>query len=152
MASRSKQVAFTAPLVAGHEGVTAVIVPFAPAEQWGTAPVPLDDRREGWLVAGSLDEVAFEGWIGQRWGRYFVIVDAALREAAGIAIGDPIEVIVAPTRSATALAIAKAQAPLTTAPKRSLTPERRSAGGGRPARTPRTRPSTPRRARRTPRR
>jgi len=109
---------FSAELVEGHKGVTPVIVPFDPTLVWDVAPVALDDRREGWLIAGTMNGAKFEGWIGHRWGRYFVIVDAALRKAAGISVGDTVDVVIAPTTSATALAIAKAQAPLTTAPRK----------------------------------
>lgn len=125
--ARRKAIGFEAALIEGHKGVTAVIVPFDPREAWGSEPVPLDARREGWLVAGTVNGVAFEGWIGQRWGRFFVIIDAALRAAAGVRVGDRLELTVAPTTRASALAIAKAQAPLTTARR-----PRRGARSSRP--------------------
>src|SRR5215468_11102261 len=107
MAGR-KAIGFEAALIEGHKGVTAAIVPFDPREAWGSEPVPLDARREGWLVAGTVNGVAFEGWIGHRWGRFFMIIDAALRAAAGVRVGDRLELTVAPTSRASALAIAKA--------------------------------------------
>jgi hypothetical protein len=116
--ARRKPIGFAAALIQGHKGVTAAIVPFDPREVWAREPVALDARREGWLVAGTVNGVAFEGWIGHRWGRFFLIVDPELRAAAGVRVGDRLELAVAPTTSATALAIAKAQAPLTTAPRR----------------------------------
>jgi len=112
------RIGFEAPLVAGHNGVTVVIAPFSPREVWGVEPVPLDDRREGWLVTGTMNGVKFDGWVGFRWGRYFIIVDAALRKAAKIGVGDSVDVAVKPTTRAKALAVAKEQAPLTTAPGR----------------------------------
>ena len=112
------KIGFAAELVQGHKGVTVVIAPFSPREVWGVEPVALDARREGWLVTGAMNGAKFDGWIGFRWGRYFIIVDAALRKAAGIGVGDSVDVVVRPTTSAKALAVAKQQAPLTTAPKK----------------------------------
>jgi hypothetical protein len=115
---KRKTIGFEAPLVEGHKGVTVVIVPFDPREVWGAKPTPLDARREGWLVAGKFDGVEFEGWIGYRWKRFFLIASKQLRDEAKVKVGDTIEVVVAPTTSATALAIAKEQAKLTTAPRK----------------------------------
>jgi hypothetical protein len=114
---RSKLIGFEAPLIQGHKGVTAVIVPFDPREAWGREPTPLDDRRDAWLVAGKFNGVKFEGWIGYRWKRFFLIASPALRKAAKVKVGDLIEVSIAPSRSAMALTIAKEQAKLTTAPR-----------------------------------
>ncbi len=117
-----KKARFQAELLLGHNDVTAVIVPFDPREVWHVEPVALDDRREGWLVRGSMNGARFEGWIGLRWGRYFILVDAHLRAAARVAVGDPIDVVVEPAVSASAVARAMAkaveQAKLTTAPGR----------------------------------
>jgi hypothetical protein len=90
MARKAK---FTAELFEGHGGVHAVLVPFDPAAVWDVSPVPLDDRREG-----------------------CVILDAALRKAAKADVGDTVTVVIEPTRSPRALAIALEQAKLTTAP------------------------------------
>ncbi len=109
---------FTAELIAGHKGVTAVVVPFDPEIVWGTEPVALDARREGWLVRGTVNGVKFDGWIGYRWKRFFIIVEPELAEQAGAEVGEMIEVAVQPTTGAKALAKAKEQAKLTTAPKR----------------------------------
>jgi len=109
---------FPAELVEGHKGVTVVIVPFDPERQWREKPVRLDARRDGWLVEGLVNEVPFEGYIGQRWGRFFIIVDRGLREAAGVAVGDTLSIVVKPTRAASALTIAREQCKVTTAPKR----------------------------------
>jgi hypothetical protein len=109
---------FEAELIQGHGGVTAVIVPFDPREAWGVEPVALDARREGWLVRGTMNGARFEGWIGFRWGRHFIIADEALRAKAKLAVGDAVTVAVEPTASATALAVAREQAKLTTASRR----------------------------------
>jgi hypothetical protein len=134
--ARRKAIGFEANLFQGHKGVTAVIVPFDPRAIWEREPVPLDARREGWLVAGTVNGARFEGWIGFRWGRFFLIVDAALRAAAKVAVGDALEIAIAPTDSATALAIAREQAVLTTAPRKRAPATRASAApSARPART-----------------
>jgi hypothetical protein len=109
---------FSAELIQGHGGVTAVIVPFDPELVWETKPTKIDPRRDGWLVRGTMNRVPFFGWIGYRWGRFFIIVDPALRDAAKAAVGDTIDVVVEPTTSARALATAREQAKLTTAAKR----------------------------------
>jgi hypothetical protein len=114
----AKKIGFSAVLIAGHKGVDAVIVPFDPEEVWGKKAILIDGRREGWLVAGSMNGVPFKGWIGHRWGRHFIIVDAATRAAARTSVGATIELMVAPTTSRAALAIAREQAPSTTAPGR----------------------------------
>ena len=139
--ARRKAIGFEANLFQGHKGVTAVIVPFDPRSTWGREPVPLDARREGWLVAGTVNGAAFEGWIGFRWGRFFLIVDAGLRAAAEVAVGDALEIAIAPTDSATALAIAKVQAQLTTAPRKRTSAQRTPAAPR--AQKPRGKPAAP---------
>jgi hypothetical protein len=114
----SRSSSFSAELVAGHNGVTVVIVPFDPEAQWRQKPVRLDARRHGWLVEGLVNGVPFEGYIGERWGRFFIIVEPALREVAEVAVGDTLSIVVKPTRKARALASARALSKVTTAPKR----------------------------------
>lgn len=128
---KKQRIGFTAPLVEGHKGVTPVIVPFDPREVWGVEPVPLDDRREGWLVEGTVQGVAMHGWIGFRWGRYFLIIGPELRAKAKLAVGDAVEVALSSSKSPRALAVAKEQAPLTTAPRAYTRTARRSSPSGR---------------------
>ena len=115
------QVRFEAELIEGHKGVTVVLVPFDPEERWSRKPVRLDRRRHGWLVAGSANGVGFDGYIGERWNRFFIIIDSGLREAAKVAVGDTLRMIVEPTSSVRALAQARAQSKMTTAPKKPRT-------------------------------
>ena len=109
---------FEAELIEGHKGVTVVLVPFDPEERWSRKPVRLDSRRHGWLIIGSANGVAFDGYIGQRWNRFFIIIDSGLREAAKVAVGDTVKMTVEPTSSARALAQARAQSKVTMAPKK----------------------------------
>ena len=111
------RVQFEAELIEGHKGVTVVLVPFDPEERWSRKPVRLDGRRHGWLISGSANGVAFDGYIGERWNRFFIIIDDSLRAAAKVAVGDTVKMIVEPTSSARALAQARQQSKKTTAPK-----------------------------------
>jgi hypothetical protein len=78
--------------------------------------VKLDMRRDGWLVKGSVNGVRFNGYIGCRWGRFFIMLEAGLREAANISVGDLVSMQVEPTATAKALAKAREQSKVTTAP------------------------------------
>jgi hypothetical protein len=111
------KIRFEAELIEGHKGVTVVLVPFDPEERWSKKPVRLAGRRHGWLVTASANGVRFDGYIGQRWNRFFIIIDSGLREAASVAVGDTVKMIVEPTSSARVLAKAREQSKLTTAPK-----------------------------------
>ncbi len=90
---------FEAMLESGHKGA-ALIVPFDPGEVWRSKPVtvssPVYGKRPGHLVTGTLNRRPFEGWIGHRWGRFFILVDETLRRSVGISIGDRVEVVVEP--------------------------------------------------------
>jgi hypothetical protein len=108
---------FEAELIEGHKGVTVVIVPFDPEEGWSLKPVRLAGTRHGWLISGSANGVAFDGYIGERWNRFFIIIDSSLRAATKVGVGDKLKMIVAPTSSARALAQAREQSKKTTAPK-----------------------------------
>src|SRR5215471_14753805 len=109
-------VEFQAELIEGHKGVTVVLVPFNPEERWLLKPVRLAGRRHGWLIIGSANGVAFDGYIGERWNRFFIIIDSGLRTAAKVAVGDTLKMTVQPTSSARVLAHAQAQSKVTTAP------------------------------------
>jgi Domain of unknown function (DUF1905) len=117
MAGRVKA-RFEAELIEGHKGVTVVLVPFDPELAWSRKPIRLDPRRDGWLVTGTVNGVRFDGYIGRRWGRFFIIVDRELREAAGVSVGDTVTMAIAPTATLRALARAREQSKVTTAPKK----------------------------------
>jgi len=69
-------------------------------------------------VAGTANGKRFAGYIGERWGRFFIIIDPELREAAGVSAGDTLTMIVQPTATQRALERAFAQSKLTTAPRK----------------------------------
>jgi predicted DNA-binding protein (MmcQ/YjbR family) len=100
--ARSKRAAerrFDSVLESGHKGC-AVIVPFDPERAWGRPPVaiatPVYGKIRGHPVAGTIAGERFEGWIGRRWGRNFILVDEALRRRTGAAPGDSVSVVVRP--------------------------------------------------------
>jgi hypothetical protein len=107
---------FKAELIQGHKGVTAVVVPFDPEAVWRRKPVKLDPRRDGWLVKGTVNGVRFDGYIGHRWKRYFILIDSELREAAKASVGDTLSLVVEPAATAKALTQARKQSKVTTAP------------------------------------
>jgi len=109
---------FEAELIEGHKGITAVIVPFDPEEGWSRKPVRLAERRHGWLVSGTVNRVRFDGYIGERWGRFFITIDQELREAARVAVGDMLQVVVQPTNSKKVYERALEQSKATTQPTR----------------------------------
>lgn len=112
------KVRFQAELIEGHKEVTVVIVPFDPEEKWSQKPIRLDPRRDGWLVTGTANGIRFDGYIGQRWGRFFIIIEPGLREAAKISVGETLTMVVEPTATKRALATARAQSKVTTAPRK----------------------------------
>ena len=108
---------FNAELILGHKGITAVIVPFDPEEGWSRKPVRLASRRHGWLVTGTLNNVSFDGYIGERWGRFFITVEPGLRAAARIEVGDTVKVSIQPATSRRVYDLAFKQSKQTTQPK-----------------------------------
>jgi Domain of unknown function (DUF1905) len=107
---------FEAQLFEGHKGVTAVLVPFDPVEVWHAPPVRLPGRRHGWLVRGTANGVRFDGYIGERWNRFFITLDEALRRAAGVVVGDVVTMVIAPTATRKAYLAALEQSAVTTQP------------------------------------
>ena len=109
---------FEAPLFEGHKGVTAVLVPFDPVEVWRAPPVRLAGRRHGWLVTGTANGARFDGYVGERWNRFFITLDEGLRAAAKARIGSPVTMVISPTSTAKAFRTALAQSAVTTQPGR----------------------------------
>ena len=106
---------FTAQLIEGHKGVVAVLVPFDPQEVWGLLPHRLAGRRHGWPVRGRAGKKKFVGYIGERWGNFFVTLDS---KALGLEVGDSVELVLEPTSDKKILATAIEQSRVTTQPKK----------------------------------
>lgn len=97
----TKSARFAAEIQQGHKGA-ALILPFDPELVWGLAPSQVSEApggKRGWLVRGTLAGTRFEGWIGTRWGRHFVLTDAALCARAGVKVGDTVDVVLEPRTS-----------------------------------------------------
>jgi hypothetical protein len=97
---------FTATIDVGHDDVHYVEVPFHPKDEWQLEPVkiprPKDPRGgKGWLVSGTIEGVKFEGHIGHRYGRTYLILDETLRKLAGVSAGDNVTIAVKPLAAAT---------------------------------------------------
>lgn len=94
-----KKQKFEAELLTGHKG-EAILVPFNPEEVWGIRPRTVASKvygsRPGHLVRGTLNGHAFDGWIGRRWGKFFLLVDGELQRKARVRAGDVVSVAVAP--------------------------------------------------------
>jgi len=108
---------FEAELILGHKGVTVVLVPFDPEQRWNLKPVRLAGRRHGWVISASANGVEFDGYIGERWNRFFIIIEKELSSAAEVEVGDTVKMKIHPTSNAKAFAKALAQSRVTTQPK-----------------------------------
>jgi hypothetical protein len=108
---------FEAELIEGHKGVTVVVVPFDPEDKWSQKPIRLDARRHGWLITGTVNGIEFEGFVGERWNRFFIIIESDLRALAKVSVGDTLKVVIEPTFNKRTLARARVQTRVTTAPK-----------------------------------
>lgn len=109
---------FEAQLIEGHKGVTAVMVPFDPQAVWSQKPFRLAGRRHGWLVKGTANGARFNGYIGDRWGHFFITLDDRLRQAAGVSVGDAVSMVVEPTGTREAYLQAWEQSQVTTQPSK----------------------------------
>jgi hypothetical protein len=138
---------FEAPLFEGHKRVTAVLVPFDPEAVFRTRPVRLEGRRHGWLVTGTANGVRFKGYVGERWGRFFIALDEALCDTARLSVGDVVTMVIEPTTTREAYLEACRQSKRTTQPGRARPDAVVFPGAGSPKRR---KPVAP--ARRTPRR
>ena len=113
----TNEVQFEAELILGHKGVTVVLVPFDPEQRWKLKPVRLAGRRHGWVITASANGIEFDGYIGERWNRFFIIIEKELRDAAEVEVGDTVKMSVHPTSDEKAFANALTQSKVTTQPK-----------------------------------
>jgi len=93
---------FGSVVIEGHGGVRAFYVPFDPGAVWGSEMVtwthPLFDgeKRKGYPARIQIGDYAFDGFIGYRWKRFFVLVDDPMIAALGIDTGDEVSAEVWP--------------------------------------------------------
>lgn len=98
-AAKNGEQTFHAQILDGHKGA-AVIVPFDPAKIWDVEPATVSPPwKKGYLVSGKINRAGFEGWIGNRWGRNFILVDDELLKKARAKIGDVVRMTVSPRKA-----------------------------------------------------
>ena len=81
----------TGVLLEGHKDAT-VEVPFDPTIRWAAPAIRLPHGRHGHRVQGRLNGIAFESVVVPRARGYFLQVSDELKAAAGLAIGDSVQV------------------------------------------------------------
>jgi len=86
---------FTAVLLDGHKEA-AFGVPFDPAVRWRLPATRLTPGRHGHRVRGQLNGVTFESAVVTRAGGFFLLVNDELKHAAGLTIGDSVQVTLHP--------------------------------------------------------
>ena len=82
---------FQATLLSGHKE-DAVEVPFDPATQLGVSSESLEPGRRGFRVKATLNGKAFDSAVVSRSKRFWLLVPAPIAQAAGIAVGDSVQV------------------------------------------------------------
>ena len=97
---------FDAELYEGHDGTWAVKVPFDPSSALGTRFEPVSHRHatEGHVVRGTMNGRAFDGFIGRKYGFFFLLVEGELRKTIGATPGDTVTVVVEPRGGRTLIA------------------------------------------------
>lgn len=97
---------FDAELYEGHDGSWAVKVPFDPAAALESTIAPVTHRhaKEGHLVRGTMNGRAFEGFVGKKYGFFFLLVEGVLRDTLGARPGDTVTVILEPRGGRTLVA------------------------------------------------
>ena len=87
---------FTAELYEGHSD-RAVIVPFDPAEVWGTTPRRIGyGKHTGHAVQGTVNGKPFEGWIWLYFREWRLVIPEAVLAVAKAKTGDKVKVAVRP--------------------------------------------------------
>jgi hypothetical protein len=83
-----RQEKFATAVEAGHKGLVYIRIPFDPSVTW--------DVRTRHFVRGSLNGCPFEGEIGFRRRKFYMLLDEALQRAAKLSPGDTVQVALEP--------------------------------------------------------
>lgn len=83
-----RQEKFATAVESGHKGLVYIRIPFDPSVTW--------DVRPRHFVRGSLNGCAFEGEVGFRRRKFYMLLDEELQRAAKLSPGDNVEVAVEP--------------------------------------------------------
>ena len=79
---------FTSVPITTERGHVRLPLPFDPRERWG--------KRPRHYVEGTVAGTPFTGSIGFSGGTAFLVLSAAFRKQAGIAVGDEVAVRISP--------------------------------------------------------
>lgn len=79
---------FKTKVEAGDRGRVFITIPFTPADKWGKKP-----RH---FVKGTINSTEFSGSLGSRGGVYFFPLNKDLQDAAELAPGDAVSVVIEP--------------------------------------------------------
>ena len=91
-----KKKRFKAEVQSGHKD-DAIEVPFDPAEAWDLPARPIWRGRRGHVVSGTLNGFAFaESFIVPRQRKFYLILDRELERAAGVSVGDSVNIAIEP--------------------------------------------------------
>ena len=74
---------FKAELLSGHKD-HAVEVPFNPSVEWNLQSRPLWRGRRGFPVLATIDGVSLESAIVPRQQKFYLLIDAEAKKAAGL--------------------------------------------------------------------
>lgn len=92
---KKKKKKFKAEVLSGHKE-DAVEVPFDPAKEWGIPPGPLWRGRRGHFVNATVNGFSFESSIVPRQKKFYMLIDAEAKKAAGVYEGVVVQVEVEP--------------------------------------------------------
>jgi hypothetical protein len=83
-----RQEKFETVVAAGHMGLVYIQIPFDPSVVW--------DVRRRHFVQGRLNGSPFEGEVGFRRRKFYMLLDDALQRVARLSPGDAVEVVMEP--------------------------------------------------------
>ena len=83
-----RQEKFSTAVEAGHKGLVYIRIPFDPSVTW--------DVRTRHFVRGSLNGCSFEGEVGFRRRKFYMLLDEELQRVAKLSPGDNVEVAMEP--------------------------------------------------------
>ena|SRR5690242_10692716 len=83
-----RQEKFATAVEVGHMGMVYIRIPFDPSMTW--------DARPRHFVRGRLNGCPFEGEVGFRRRKFYMLLDEELQRAAKLSPGDSVEVAMEP--------------------------------------------------------
>jgi hypothetical protein len=93
--NRHRAVAFRTTIQSGQKP-WLLPLPFDPVTQWSTPARPLWKCGHGHRVRGSLNGQDFHGAVVERAGAFWLMLEESLAMAAGLNVGQPVDVLIEP--------------------------------------------------------